>query len=135
LQEIGRDDLRVIAISSPTSADSVVLEIQAKRRLAFYSSRDPIIESRVANWPQVASLSSDLEWLDHDTDQYLKYVARIVDWYVEGFPSGSTNSTDRLRRNRSRMKSSGSVWQSFATEMKFGETMDGEDDAPETSRK
>jgi predicted esterase YcpF (UPF0227 family) len=84
LQEVGRQDLQVIAISSPTWADGVTLEGRTERRMAFYSSRDPIIESRIVNWPQLASFSRALEWLDHDTDQHLKYIARLFDWYVEG---------------------------------------------------
>lgn len=72
LQEGGRPDLSVIAISSPTRADGVTLEKRAARRLAFHSSRDPIIESRIENWAQLASFSRTLEWLDHDTDRHLK---------------------------------------------------------------
>ena len=84
LQELGRQDLQVIAIGSPTWADEVTLEIGAERRLAFYSSQDPIIGSRTANWPKLASFSQDLDWLDQEIDQHLKYIARLFDWYVEG---------------------------------------------------
>jgi pimeloyl-ACP methyl ester carboxylesterase len=84
LQELGRQDLQVIAISSPTWADEVTLESWAERRLAFYSSQDPIIGSRIANWPELASFSQDLDWLDQETDQHLRYVARLFDWYLEG---------------------------------------------------
>jgi predicted esterase YcpF (UPF0227 family) len=84
LQELGRQDLQVIAIGSPTRADEVILEGWAERRLAFYSSRDPVIGSGIANWPQLASFSRDLYWLDQRTDQHLKYIARLFDWYVEG---------------------------------------------------
>jgi hypothetical protein len=84
LQELGRQDLLVIAIGSPTWADEVTLESGAERRLAFYSSQDPIIGSRTANWPKLASFSQDLDWLDQETDQHLKYIARLFDWYVEG---------------------------------------------------
>jgi hypothetical protein len=83
LQELGRPDLQVIAIGSPTWADEVTLESGAERRLAFYSSQDPIIGSRTANWPKLASFSQDLDWLDQETDQHLKYIARLFDWYVE----------------------------------------------------
>jgi hypothetical protein len=84
LQELGRQDLQVIAISSPTWADEVTLESWAERRLAFYSSQDPIIGSRIENWPQLASFSQDLDWLDQETAQHLKYIARLFDWYVDG---------------------------------------------------
>ena len=84
LQELGREDLQVIAVSSPTWEDEVILRRCAERRLAFYSSQDRIIRSRVANWSQLASFSQDLDWLDPETDRHLKYVARIFDWYVEG---------------------------------------------------
>jgi hypothetical protein len=84
LQESGREDLQVIAISSPTWADGVALETWAERRFAFYSSRDPVIESRIADWFRLASFQRNLEWLTHDTDQHLKYIARLFDWYVEG---------------------------------------------------
>jgi hypothetical protein len=84
LQELGRQDLQVLAISSPTWTDEVTLESWAERRLAFYSSQDPIIQSRIANWPALASFSQDLDWLDQETDQHLKYIARLFDWYLEG---------------------------------------------------
>jgi hypothetical protein len=84
LQELGRQDLQVIAISSPTSADDVTLESWAERRLAFYSSQNPIIRSRIANWPRLASFSQDLDWLDQETDRHLKYISRLFDGFVEG---------------------------------------------------
>jgi pimeloyl-ACP methyl ester carboxylesterase len=43
LQELGRNDLKVVAISSPTWADNVVLEAQQEQRLAFYSSQGSVI--------------------------------------------------------------------------------------------
>jgi predicted esterase YcpF (UPF0227 family) len=84
LQEVGRSDLQVFAISSPTFADGVALETRAERRLAFYSSKDAVIESRIADWPRLASFQRNLEWLTHDTDQHLKYIARLFDWHLEG---------------------------------------------------
>jgi len=84
LQEAGRDDLKVIAISSPCYADGVVLGRPAEHRLAFYSSRDEVIASRVSEWPRLASFYRDFEWLTHDTDQHLIQVVRLVDWYLEG---------------------------------------------------
>jgi hypothetical protein len=87
LHELGRQDLQVIAISSHARADEVILESWAERRLVFCSSQDPIIGSRIAKWPQLASFSQDLDWLDQETDQHLKYIANLSDWYREGtFP-------------------------------------------------
>lgn len=84
LQERGRSDLQVIAISSPTWADEVELETRVTQRLAFYSSHDEVISGRVAEWPQLASFARDLPWLDHDTDRHIKYLARIFDAFLEG---------------------------------------------------
>jgi hypothetical protein len=84
LQEMDRPDLQVMAISSPTWADGVRLRNRAARRLAFYSSTDPVIADRVTEWPKLAFFSRDLHWLSHDTDQHLKYIARLFDWYLEG---------------------------------------------------
>jgi len=84
LQEAGRPDLQVIAISSPTWADGVQLEKNADRRLAFYSSSDSVIAGRADDWPKLTSFSRDLVWLSHSTDEHLKYIARLFDWYVEG---------------------------------------------------
>jgi len=47
-QEADRDDLKVIAISSPSYADGVVLYRRAEHRLAFYSSHDEVIASCVS---------------------------------------------------------------------------------------
>jgi pimeloyl-ACP methyl ester carboxylesterase len=84
LQEAGRTDLQVIAISSPTWADGVRLEANADRRLVFYSSKDAVIAGRVDDWPKLAAFSRDMDWLSHDTDQHLKYIARLFNWYLDG---------------------------------------------------
>lgn len=84
LQEMSRDDLQVIAISSPTWADGARLENRALRRMAFYSSRDVVIQDRISAWPALASLSRDFDWLTHDTDQHMKEIVRLVSWYLEG---------------------------------------------------
>jgi len=84
LQETGRKDLKVISISSPTWADAVTLDRRADHRLAFYSSCDSVIASRVSEWPRLASFQCDFNWLSHDTDQHLKRIARIFDWHLEG---------------------------------------------------
>jgi pimeloyl-ACP methyl ester carboxylesterase len=81
LQELGRDDLQVIAISSPTWADEVKLECRAARRVAFYSSADNVIAGRVDGWPALASFAHDFPWLSHDTDQHLGSLAALVKAY------------------------------------------------------
>ena len=84
LQETGRDDLQVLAISSPTRADGVALEAKGDCRIAFYSSADQVIAKRVSEWPNFASFFRDFTWLDHDTDRHIKYLARIFDAFLEG---------------------------------------------------
>jgi pimeloyl-ACP methyl ester carboxylesterase len=84
LQELGRDDLHVIAVSSPTWADGVVLHERPGRRVALYSSRDDVIASRVADWPRLAAISRDFDWLTHNTDAHFGPLARLLAWYVEG---------------------------------------------------
>jgi pimeloyl-ACP methyl ester carboxylesterase len=84
LQEMCRPDLQVIAISSPIWADGVRLQMSANRRLAFYSSNDPVISDRVVDWPRLAPFSRDFAWLTHNTDEHLKRIAAIFDFYIEG---------------------------------------------------
>lgn len=84
LQEQDRDDLHVMAISSPTWADGVILRHRPERRVALYSSQDEVIASRVADWPKLATLSRDFDWLMHNTDQHLEPLAKIFGWYLDG---------------------------------------------------
>jgi len=77
LQESGRNDLHVTCISSPTWADGVTLSQRMSRRLAFYSSLDPVIKGRTGNWPQLAQ-ANDLPWLTHDTDKHNEALSYIV---------------------------------------------------------
>jgi hypothetical protein len=77
LQESGRNDLHVTCISSPTWADGVALSQRMTRRLAFYSSLDPVIKGRTDNWPQLAQ-GYDLPWLTHDTDKHKEALSYIV---------------------------------------------------------
>lgn len=83
-QEKGREDLHVMAISSPTWADGVVLRQRPERRVALYSSHDEVIAERVADWPKLAAISRDFAWLTHHTDQFLEPLARLFGWYLEG---------------------------------------------------
>jgi len=113
LQEVGREDLQVIAISSPTWADGVALERVASNRLAFYSSKDAIVETRVAQWPELASFARDLEWLNHDTDQHLKYIARLFDWYIGGMLA---DWIDNIRgKSLTKQERDEIVWRSMAS--------------------
>jgi hypothetical protein len=87
LQESGRPDLRVMAISAPTSADGVLLESRPEHRVAVYSSSDAVISGRVNNWPELAQ-AYDFDWLSHDTDIHLKEIVRLFDWWLEGTLAG-----------------------------------------------
>jgi pimeloyl-ACP methyl ester carboxylesterase len=77
LQEQGRNDLDVIAISSPTWADAVAVEKRMPNRVALYSSKDEVLGDRTQNWPQLAQ-AFDLPWLTHDTDRHKRELARLV---------------------------------------------------------
>lgn len=91
LQEQGREDLHVMAVSSPTWADGVILRQRPSLRVALYSSRDEVIASRVADWPKLAALSRDFDWLMHNTDQHLEPLAEIFGWYMEGILPAKIN--------------------------------------------
>ncbi|TCK72843.1 alpha/beta hydrolase [Acidipila rosea] len=112
LQEVGRDDLQVMAISSPTWADGLSLERSAQHRLAFYSSRDDVIASRTTNWPKIADFARDFEWLTHDSDRHLRQIARLCDWYLEGMLS---DWIDRILNSSSTQQERDEiVWKSMA---------------------
>jgi pimeloyl-ACP methyl ester carboxylesterase len=83
LQELGRDDLHVICISSPTWADGVRLEKRMPNRVAFYSSNDEVIAGRTANWRQLAE-AFDLPWLTHDTDRHKQQLAQLAFGFLNG---------------------------------------------------
>ena len=95
LQEQGRDDLHVIAISSPTWVDGVVLRQKPQRRVALYSSNDEVIAERVADWPKLAAISRDFDWLTHNTDQFLEPLAKLFGWYLEGDLAAKINDDPR----------------------------------------
>lgn len=84
LQETGREDLHVMAVSSPTWADGVLLRHRPQRRVAIYSSNDQVIASRVDDWPKLAPISRNFDWLTHHTDQFLEPLARVFAWYLGG---------------------------------------------------
>lgn len=111
LQEAGRGDLKVIAISSPSYADGVVLGRHAENRLAFYSSQDDVIASRVSEWPSLASFHRDFDWLTHDTDRHLKQVVRVFDWYLEGSLSEWIDKV--LSKSSTRAETDDIVWKAM----------------------
>ena len=82
LQEMGREDLHVICVSSPTWADEVRLTQRVARRVALYSSTDNVIEGRTASWPQLAQ-AYDLPWLTHDTDVHKLPLSHIIASYLD----------------------------------------------------
>ncbi len=100
LQELGRDDLHVIAVSSPTWADGVILRERPPRRVALYSSRDEVIASRVADWPRLAAISRDFDWLTHNTDQHFAPLAQLFASYVEGNVAAMINSDPLAEASR-----------------------------------
>jgi hypothetical protein len=112
LQECGRDDLQVIAISSPTWADDVALESRSARRLAFYSSADSVIASRVGKWPELAGFSRNFDWLTHETDAHMKHVVRLFDWYIQGM---LPRLVDQIRSvSRTQQETDEIVWRTMA---------------------
>ena len=116
-QELGRADLQVISISSPTWADGVALQNPPGNRLAFYSSKDPVIGERTKHWPEVATFQKDFTWLTHDTDQHLRYIARLFDWYLEGMLLDwiyQVRSRSLTRQERDEI-----VWRNMAKHRRF----------------
>lgn len=95
LQEADREDLHVIAISSPTWADAVVLRQRPPHRVALYSSNDAVIAPRVADWPALAAISRDFPWLTHTTDQHFPPLVRLFGWYLEGSLASRINDDPR----------------------------------------
>lgn len=84
LQELDREDLHVLAISSPTWVDDVVLQKCPAKRAAFYSSQDEVIAPRTVDWPRLANLWRDYSWLTHQTDAHLAPLTRLFGWYISG---------------------------------------------------
>lgn len=89
LQEDSRPDLTVICLSSPTWADGIQLEEKPDRRIALYSSHDPVLQGRTGNWPLLAE-AYDKPWLDHDTDKHIPRLAGAIAEFVNHRNSGQT---------------------------------------------
>jgi pimeloyl-ACP methyl ester carboxylesterase len=88
LQETGRADLRVLALSSPTWADGVALEAKPPNRVAIYSSNDVVlgggtVHNRTLNWPRLAE-AHDLPWLTHDTKAHKLRIAPLLAAWLRG---------------------------------------------------
>lgn len=85
LQETGRDDLHVLALSAPTWADNVYLAQKPPHRTALYSSNDEVLgggtsQNRTLDWPRLAE-AHDLPWLTHDTKAHKHQLAPLlVQW-------------------------------------------------------
>ncbi|MBV9670432.1 MAG: alpha/beta hydrolase [Acidobacteriales bacterium] len=77
LQESGREDLRVICVSSPTWADAVRLERKMPNRIALYGTHDDVIRGRTAEWPALAEAHA-VDWLTHDTDRHKARIAELL---------------------------------------------------------
>jgi pimeloyl-ACP methyl ester carboxylesterase len=92
LQESGRPDLHVLALSSPTWADNVYLAQKPKHRVAIYSSTDEVLGggdpenpsvNRTIDWPRLAD-AYDLRWLSHDTKAHKLRIAPLLLAWLEG---------------------------------------------------
>jgi len=81
LQEDGRDDLRVICVSSPTWADGVKLARKMANRIAIYGTYDDVIAGRTEEWPQLAK-AHEVDWLTHDTDAHKVRLGELIAGWV-----------------------------------------------------
>jgi len=88
LQETGRDDLHVLALSAPTWADNVHLATKPANRVAIYSSNDEVLgggtdQNRTVDWPRLAE-AHDMPWLTHDTKAHkLRIAPLLIRWLRE----------------------------------------------------
>jgi pimeloyl-ACP methyl ester carboxylesterase len=84
LQEMGRPDLHVFCINSPTWAGDTELQVWMKHRVALYSSADVVIAGRTEDWPMLAEEAHDVEWLNgHDIDPHKEALAHIISCYLQ----------------------------------------------------
>ena len=88
LQETGRPDLHVLALSSPTWVDNVYLATKPPNRVAVYSSNDTVLgggtsHSRVVDWPRLAE-AYDVPWLSHDTKTHKRQIAPLLVQWLRG---------------------------------------------------
>jgi pimeloyl-ACP methyl ester carboxylesterase len=88
LQETGRPDLHVLALSSPTWVNNVHLASRPANRVAVYSSNDAVLgggtpQSRVLDWPRLAE-AHDVPWLSHDTKAHKHQIAPLLVQWLRG---------------------------------------------------
>jgi pimeloyl-ACP methyl ester carboxylesterase len=90
LQETGRPDLHVLALSAPTWVDNVHLAARPANRVALYSSDDTVLgggtsHNRTVDWPRLAE-AHDYPWLSHDTKAHKHQIAPLVAAWLRGEP-------------------------------------------------
>jgi pimeloyl-ACP methyl ester carboxylesterase len=88
LQETGRDDLQVLALSAPTWVDNVHLARKPPNRVAMYSSNDEVLgggteHNRTVDWPRLAE-AHDFPWLTHDTKAHKLRIAPLLAAWLRG---------------------------------------------------
>jgi hypothetical protein len=83
IQETERPDLDVVCVSSPTGHGAIKLERRMQHRVALYSSQDPAIAGRVANWPNLAE-AHDTPYLMHGAHQCPYLLRKLILAYREG---------------------------------------------------
>ena len=84
LQEVGRPDLHVICINSPTRAGETALHGWVKHRVSLYSSSDIVLAGRTNHWPLLTPEAHDIAWLDgHDIDPHSEALAHILASYMQ----------------------------------------------------
>lgn len=105
-----RPDLQVFAVNSPTWDGAVRLQRRMEHRIAIYSSQDEVIAGRTAAWPELAE-AYDFAWLTHETTPHIKYLVRLIDWYLEG---RLALTADRVRFvQRTRPEREAEIWKSL----------------------
>jgi hypothetical protein len=77
IQETTRPDLDVVSVSSPTSYRVIKLERRMQRRVALYSSQDPVIAGRVENWPDLAE-AHDTPYLMHGSHLHPYMLRKLI---------------------------------------------------------
>lgn len=80
-------NLSVFTVSSPTSMPTLSLsgEKVYNQRVALYSSLDPVVGERVADWPNLTNLAFDVPWMkSHNTEDQKVQVAMAIAAYMSG---------------------------------------------------
>jgi pimeloyl-ACP methyl ester carboxylesterase len=79
-----RPDLTVVALASPTYADSITLTKRITPNLcALYSHKDPVVGDRT-NWGDYTADHADVEWMsDHNLDPRKHIIALLLSDFIE----------------------------------------------------